>query len=237
MSQHIDPRHLLHVVGKCTDFDSVEALKEYLHVYLPYPSHKSRERMITYILSLVVPHDGKGRIIRTPMFELAKKGEEVRRDLTYWQLCRRLRYLGELSAFLGRKAGGKVGRKEVEEFLFGLMGKRSPTTLSALLSILRKFGMLEMDKEEVVVPIYVPSFEGFAYTICEEMLERKAVTLQLSNLGEERVVLLFHMSPQRALEYIEGENHLWQVERRPPLNRLLLLVSSLEEAVERLLRI
>lgn len=64
------------------------------------------------------------------------------------------------------------------------------------------------------------------------MLRDGRVTLELDRIDKEKVPRVFFMNGERALHYIEDEGKLWQLERRPPLNRILLLARSIDEVVE-----
>lgn len=178
-------------------------------------------------------------MIKHPLLRLFPhlKDEKVKWELLYWQVLKKLPYIREFALFLSQNIEkGEIPREEASKFLFSLMRKESETTFSSLLSVLEKFNFIRRGKGKIFLKYYSPSPIAFSFALSDDMLREGRVTLPLNGIGEERVPRLFFMNRERMLSYIEGEKKLWQVERRPPLNRILLLVRSMDEVVDYLIK-
>lgn len=235
MSQSINPGWLLSTLEKAGELERLSELSQWLDANLPLPSPKSRKRTITYILSLLELREEGGRLKKQPLLRLFPylREEKTKWELAYWQVIKNLSYIRDFALFLSQNIEkGEIPRQKAGDFLYSLMGKESPTTFSSLLSILEKFNLVQRERGVILLRYYSPSPLAFSFALCEDMLNKGRVTLELEGLEKEEVLRLFFMSRERALSYLEEERELWQIERRPPLNRVLLLVHSLDEVVD-----
>ncbi len=235
MSQFIDPKWLVWALEKSRGVERIGELYEVLDAYLPHPSPKSRRRAINYILRLLELR-GEGEAIRRhPLLRLFSclNDEKVKRELVYWQVIKNLPYIRDFVLFLNQYIEREeLSRQKARDFLYSLMGKQSITTFNALLSLLDKFNLIQRGKGTIFLGYYSPSRLAFSFALCEDMLREGRVTLDLGGLKEATVPRVFFIHKEKLIYYIEEEKNLWQVERRPPLNRILLLIRSLEEVVD-----
>lgn len=156
-------------------------------------------------------------------------------ELVYWQVIKNFPYIKDFALFLSENIGKeKISRESASEFLYALMNKRSEGTFQSLLFLLEKFNLIKRDREEIHLSYYSPSPISFSFALCEEMLKEGRKTLEIQELENHMVPRVFFMRKELVLSYIEEEKELWQIERRPPLNRLLFLYSSLNEVVDSL---
>lgn len=235
MPQSVNPSLLITTLRKTTEIQSAQELRKWLDDHLPYPSPKSRKRVINYILGLLELRDSGEGIKKHPLVRLFPhlKDEKTERELVYWQVMKKLPYMRDFSLYLSQTIERKmIPRQEASEFVYSLMGKKSVTTLNSLLYFLDKFNLLKKDRRWIYLDYYSPARSVFAFALCDEMLRQGRVTMDLTSIEKENVVRLFFMSKETALLYLEEGSHLWQIERRPPLNRILLLVNSLDEVVD-----
>lgn len=235
MPQSINPSWLITALKKSVEMQSATELREWLDNYLPHPSPKSRKKVIDYILSLLELRDSGGGIKRHTLVRLFPlvNDEKTERELVYWQVLKKLPYIRDFALYLSQNIERKeIPRQVAGEFLYSLMAKKSKDTFNALLYILDKFNFLKRNRKWIFLDYYSPSKSAFAFALCDDMLREGRVTMNLGSVEREKVVRLFFMSRELALFYLEEERILWQIERRPPFNRILLLVRTLDEVVD-----
>lgn len=233
------PQFLIMALEKSQEFEDISQLGQWLDENLPYPSPVSRKKAVDYILR-ILELKGKGREIkRHPLARLQGylTDDKTKRELAYWQVIKNFPYLSDFASFLSENIErGKVSRQEAKDFLYSLMHKQSKDTFDSLLFLLDKFGFIIRDRKYISLKFYTPSSIAFSFALCEDMLRERKITIDLGEISKERVPRVFFMNNQRVLSVLENENKLWQIERRPPHNRILLLVSSLDDVVNILIR-
>jgi hypothetical protein len=229
------PSTLISTLEKSGEFENLKELRHWLDSNLPFPSPKTRRKAIAYALSLLELRDKSGKINKHPLVHLFPhlKDEKSKMELVYWQVIKNFPYIKDFSIFLSENIDKeKISRESASEFLYSLMNKRSKDTFQSLLFLLEKFNLIKRDKKEIHLSYYSPSPISFSFALCDEMLKEGRKTLEIQELENSIVPRVFFMRKGLALSYIEEEKELWQIERRPPLNRLLLLLRSLDEVVE-----
>lgn len=234
---HILPSTLISTLEKSGEFENLQELRQWLDSHLPFPSPKTRKRAIDYALNLLELRDKLGKINKHPLVHLFPhlKDEKSKLELVYWQVIKNFPYIKDFAIFLSENIDKeKISRESASEFLYSLMNKRSKDTFKSLLFLLEKFNLIKRDKREIHLSYYSPSPISFSFALCDEMLKEGRKTLEILELENHIVPRVFFMRRELALSYIEEEKELWQIERRPPLNRLLLLFSSLNEVVDSL---
>lgn len=232
---NILPATLISSLEKSGELENLQELRQWLDTHLPFPSPKTRKRAINYVLTLLELRDKSGKINKHPLLHLFPhlKDEKSKMELVYWQVIKNFPYIKDFALFLSDNIEKeKISRESASEFLFSLMNKQSRDTFQSLLFLLEKFNFIKKDRKEIHLSYYSPSPISFSYALCEEMLKEGRKTLEIQELDNHIVPRVFFMRKELALSYIEEEKKLWQIERRPPLNRLLLLSYSLNEVVD-----
>jgi hypothetical protein len=229
------PSTLISTLEKSGEFEDIKELRQWLDSNLPFPSPKTRKMAIYYLLHILELRDKSGKINKHPLLRLFPylKDEKSKMELVYWQVIKNFPYIKDFAIFLSENIDKeKISRESASEFLYSLMNKRSKDTFQSLLFLLEKFNLIKRDKKEIHLSYYSPSPISFSFALCDEMLKEGRKTLEIQEFENNIVPRVFFMRRELALSYIEDEKELWQIERRPPLNRLLLLLSSLDEVVE-----
>ncbi|MGC9004326.1 MAG: hypothetical protein ACP5KZ_06450 [bacterium] len=233
------PSSLISALEMSNKFEELKELRLWLDSHLPQPSPKTRRMAIYYILRLLELRDETGKINEHPLIRLFPylQDEKAKMELIYWQVIKNLPYIKDFALFLSENIEKEIiSRKSASEFLYSLMKKESKDTFQSLLFLLEKFNLIKKNKKEIYLSHYSPSLISFSYALCEDMLKEGRTTIDLQKASNHRVARVFFMKEERVLSYLEEEKELWQIERRPPLNRLLLLVRSTDEVVDYLIK-